>query len=129
MSKLAQTNQPTNRQGKNNMSPTTIVGDIKMADRSGVSKGERQKKPFQCLKSTLHAFFQLDSNTQSMVSSIIDQLISSCVNDCESKALKKHSGSDQKKLSDYGKARNGERKPGFSKSINQNVELLMCEKQ
>ena len=28
--KNTQTNQPTNRQGKNNMSPTTIVGDIKM---------------------------------------------------------------------------------------------------
>ncbi|KAH3781540.1 hypothetical protein DPMN_159371 [Dreissena polymorpha] len=30
MLKLAQTNQQTNRQGKNNMSPTTIVGDIKI---------------------------------------------------------------------------------------------------
>ncbi|KAH3881879.1 hypothetical protein DPMN_005806 [Dreissena polymorpha] len=29
MLKLAQTDQQTNRQGKNNMSPTTIVGDIK----------------------------------------------------------------------------------------------------
>ena len=31
MLKLAQTdcNRPTDRQGKNNMSPTTIVGDIK----------------------------------------------------------------------------------------------------
>ncbi|KAH3779244.1 hypothetical protein DPMN_157044 [Dreissena polymorpha] len=87
-----------------------------MADRSGVSKRERQNKPFQCVKSTLHAFFQLDSNTQSMVSSKTDKLISSCVNDCESKTLKKHSGSDQKKLSDYGKERNGEGKPGFSKT-------------
>jgi hypothetical protein len=29
------TNQQTNRQGKNNMSPTTIVGDIKRSPQQG----------------------------------------------------------------------------------------------
>ncbi|KAH3723645.1 hypothetical protein DPMN_049439 [Dreissena polymorpha] len=29
-----QTNKQTNRQGKNNMSPTTIVGDIKIENKN-----------------------------------------------------------------------------------------------
>ncbi|KAH3842087.1 hypothetical protein DPMN_115575 [Dreissena polymorpha] len=37
-----QTDQQTNRQGKNNMSPTTIVGDIKRIKSDQVKKGSSQ---------------------------------------------------------------------------------------